>query len=216
MRADRPNWHHFGIGERIAQIELCERDPSAVGRQDRKIRLSLGLYLVVLISILMLIERVPADQLDRNFKEKYVETVLIPKLHRTGNEASWYRDLGNLFLSKGLEDKSLTAYSKALQLNPVDPEVLNNFAWLLLTSEDQTLRDPPKALLLARSAAELAPLPHVLDTLATAFWANGYIDEAVETERQALEKDSDQADFYRLQLKRFINEQYRDTTKFIN
>lgn len=216
QRADRPNWHHFGIGERIAQIELCEKDPSLVVRQDRKIKLSLGLFIAALASILVVIDRVPADQLARNYEGKYIETVLVPKLHGSGSEASRYRLLGDLFFSRGLEDRSMVAYSKALQLNPIDPEVLNNFAWLLLTSSDKSLRDPQKALLLARSAAELTPLPHVLDTLATAFWANGYIEEAVETELLALEKDTNQAPFYRLQLERFRTEQYRSTTEFIN
>ncbi len=216
QRADKPNWHHFGIGERIAQIEMCEEDPSLVTRQDRKIRLSLAVYLVALVTAALLINRVPADQLARDYEGKYIETVLVPKLHGTGNEASKYRLLGDLFFSRGLEDKSLTAYSKALQLNPIDPELLNNFAWLLLTSSDGSLRNPRRALILARSAAELSPVPHVLDTLATAFWANGYIEEAVETERQALEKDSNQAPFYRLQLERFQNEQYRSSTEFIN
>jgi Zn-dependent protease with chaperone function len=216
MRADKPNWHHFGIGERIAQIELCEQDPSLIARQDRKVRLSLGVYIAVLVSALVFIDRLPADQLVRNYEGKYIETVLVPKLHGSGSEASRYRLLGDLFFSRGLEDRSLTAYSKALQLNPIDPEVLNNFAWLLLTSSDHTLRDPEKALFLARSAAELSPLPHVLDTLATAFWANGFIEEAIATERQALEKDTRQAPFYELQLERFKNEQYRDSTQFIN
>ena len=216
IRADKPNWHHFGIGERIAQIELGQKDPSVITRQDRKIRLSLGLYIIVLATVMVLIDRLPAEQLARNYEGKYIETVLVPKLHGSGSEASRYRLLGDLFFSRGMEDRSLSAYSKALQLNPIDPEVLNNFAWLLLTSSDHTLRDPEKALLLARSAAELNPMPHVLDTLATAFWANGFIEEAIATERQALEKDTHQADFYRLQLERFKNEQYRDSTQFIN
>jgi len=140
----------------------------------------------------------------------------MPKLHGTDNEASQYRLLGDLFFSRGLEDRSLKAYSKALQLDPANPELLNNFAWLLLTSSDQDLRDPQRALTLARSAAVLSPLPHVLDTLATAFWANGFVDEAVETEHRALERDSDQAPFYRQQLERFQNEAYHRSTEFIN
>ena len=158
----------------------------------------------------------PADQLVRNYEGKYIENVLMPKLHGTDNEASQYRLLGDLFFSRGLEDQSLTAYSRAMQLDPVNPELLNNFAWLLLTSSDKDLRDPQQALILARSAAELSPRPHVLDTLATAFWANGYVDEAVATEYQALEKDSNQAPFYRLQLERFQNENYHRNTEFIN
>ena len=216
QKADQPNWHHFGIGERIAQIELCEQDPSWIARQDRKIRRSLAVYLAIVVSAVFLIDRVPADQLVRNYEGKYIENVLMPKLHGTDNEASQYRLLGDLFFSRGLEDRSLKAYSKALQLDPTNPELLNNFAWLLLTSSDQDLRDPQRALTLARSAAVLSPLPHVLDTLATAFWANGFVDEAVETEHRALERDSDQAPFYRQQLERFQNEAYHRSTEFIN
>ena len=216
QRADKPNWHHFGIGERIAQIEMCEKDPSWITKQDRKIRRSLAVYIMLLVAAVFFIDRLPADQLVRNYEGKYIENVLMPKLHGTDNEASQYRLLGDLFFSRGLEDQSLTAYSRAMQLDPVNPELLNNFAWLLLTSSDKDLRDPQQALILARSAAELSPLPHVLDTLATAFWANGYVDEAVATEYQALEKDSNQAPFYRLQLERFQNENYHRNTEFIN
>lgn len=214
--ADKPNWHHFGIGERIAQIEMCEKDPSLIVSQNRKIRRSLAVFLTLMVAAIVLIDRLPADQMARNYEGKYIEAVLIPKLHTTGSEASRYRLIGDLFFSRGLEDKSLAAYSRSLQLNPLDPELLNNLAWLLLTSTDQNLRDPKRALILARSAAELRPLPHVLDTLATAFWANGYIDEAIETERRALEKDTSQAPFYQLQLKRFENEHYHSNTEFIN
>lgn len=216
QKAETPNWHHFGIGERIAHLELCEREPSWISRQDRKIRRSLFTYVTLIAVTILLVDRLPADQLTRDYEYKYIETVVMPKLHGTGNEAAWYKLLGDLLFSRGLEDRALTAYHRSMRLDPVDPELLNNLAWLLLTSSDQNLRDPEKALTLALSAAELHPLPHVLDTLATAYWANGYIDKSIETERRALEKDSDQAPFYHLQLERFRTETYRDTTKFVN
>lgn len=216
QKADTPNWHHFGIGERIAHLELCESDPCWISRQDRKIRRSLIVYVALIAITVFLIGRLPADQLTRDYEYKYIEHVVMPKLHGTGNEADWHKLLGDLLFSRGLEDRALTAYHRALRLDPVHPELLNNLAWLLLTSSDQSLRDPQMALTLALSAAELNPLPHVLDTLATAYWANGYIDESIKTEQRALEKDSEQAPFYHLQLERFKTETYRDTTKFIN
>ncbi len=216
QKADKPNWHHFGIGERVAHLELCDRDPSWIARQDRKVRQSLVAYVLVIATAVFLIKQVPAEQLARSYEGKYIETVLMPKMYGSGDEASWYRLLGDLLFSRTIEDKAATAYSKALQLDPDNPETLNNLAWLLLTSADPEIRDPQRALSLARLAAELAPVPHVLDTLATAYWAIGDVDEAIETETRALEMDTSQAPFYRLQLERFRTERYRSDTEFIN
>jgi len=216
QKGDKPNWHHFGVGERITHLQLCQQDPSWILRQDRKIKRSLVAYALILVAAITLLKQVPADQLAQSYEGKYIETVLMPKLHGGEDEASWFRLLGDLLLSRKLEDKALSAYTKALQLDPENPEALNNLAWLLLTSKDVALRNPGQALMLARSAAELNPLPHVLDTLATAYWANGNVAEAVRIEIQALEKDSSQAPFYRFQLQRFQTQRYDNHTEFIN
>ena len=49
---NKPSWHHFGIGERIDYLELCEREPNYITAQDKKVNFSL-------IGYLMVIERVP-------------------------------------------------------------------------------------------------------------------------------------------------------------
>ncbi len=213
---DQPNWHHFGIGERIAHLQLCDREPSWIARQDRKVRLSLAAYLVLMVSAVFLVRQMPADQLARSYEGKYIETILMPKMHTGGDEASWYRLLGDLLYSRALEDKAAAAYSKSLQLKADNPEALNNLAWLLLTSTRPEIRDPRRALSLARDAARLAPQPHVLDTLAMAHWANGNIDEAVRIGTLALQMDPGQAPLYRLQLERYQNERYHSGTEFIN
>jgi len=213
---EKRNWHHFGIGERIAHLELCDRSPSWIEHQDRKIRRSLIAYGALLICAVFLINTIPVEQLSRSYEGKYIETVLMPKMHDGKNDASWYRLLGDLFFSRALEDKARTAYSRSLQLDPDNPEALNNLAWLLLTSSSPEIRDPQRALILARDAARIAPLPHVLDTLATAYWANGNIDEAVRIGTRVLRLDPGQAPFYRLQLERFQNERYHSDTEFIN
>jgi Tfp pilus assembly protein PilF len=102
------------------------------------------------------------------------------------------------------------AYEKAYSLEPVNPEIMNNFAWLLLTSENLSLRDPFKALTLARAAATLQPKGHVLDTLATAYWANGLVDEAVHTEKQAAFVDMAQKRFYLAQISKFTSRSYEE------
>ncbi len=108
-----------------------------------------------------------------------------------------------------MEKKAVAAYDKALTLEPSNPKLLNNLAWLLLTSNDLTLRDPKRALEMARLAGMQIPAGHVLDTLATAYWANGFVRKAIETEQQAIFADPAQGDYYRAQIQRFKNSTYR-------
>lgn len=109
-----------------------------------------------------------------------------------------------------MEKRALQAYEKAFSMEPVNPEIMNNLAWLLLTSEDLSLRDPFKALTLARGAATLQPKGYIFDTLATAFWANGLIEEAVRAEKQAILVDLGQKRFYQARIVKFTTELYLD------
>jgi Zn-dependent protease with chaperone function len=214
--ADRHNWHHFGIAERIAHLEACEQEPDLISGQDRKIRRSLTAYVLVLALAIGLIQQMPAEQLARTYEGKYIELVLMKNIQGVEDEGDWFRLFGDLLFSRQLEDKALSAYQKALEIKDSDPELLNNLAWLLLTAREPSLRNPIRALELARAAAETRPLPHVLDTLATAYWANGYIEEALQTESEALRADPSQSVYYRLQLKRFETENYSPDFFFIN
>jgi len=69
---------------------------------------------------------------------------------------------------------------------------LNDYAWQLLTVEPAQLRDPVRALEVARRACEMevagggSELWNYLDTLALALHLNGDTTAAVETERKAL------------------------------
>lgn len=94
--------------------------------------------------------------------------------------------------------------------------MLNNLSWLLLTSEKPELRDPLRALKLARLAAMHEPRGHVLDTLATAYWANNLINEAVETEKQAIFVDPGQSEYYQQQIDKFTSTNYETSLKGTN
>lgn len=68
-------------------------------------------------------------------------------------------------------------------------DLYNNYAWLLATTPEQGLRDPLKALDLARKANEFAEAPNAfyLGTLAAAFAANGDFGSALATLSRARE-----------------------------
>ena len=72
-------------------------------------------------------------------------------------------------------------FQEAVRLEPEWPEALNGLAWILATHPDVTVRQPKRALNLARKAADLTSHQDVtiLDTLASSFAANGQFDRAV-------------------------------------
>ena len=49
--ADKPNWHHFSISERINFLEKCETDMSWKMRHDRKITKSISAYMVGMLIV---------------------------------------------------------------------------------------------------------------------------------------------------------------------
>lgn len=208
---DKPSWHHFGLGERIACLEKSEKDPENIGRHNRKVRYSLIGYVVILATLVGLVQLIPTAQLARQYEESFAEVVLLEKARQEPEKALWKRLLGDLMVSRQLERKAFEAYEQALALEPANPEIMNNLAWLLLTSVDPSLRDPGRALTLSRSAVIIQPRGYVLDTLATAYWANDLVEEAVASERQAAAADPAQRKYYQAQIERFTRHRYQET-----
>lgn len=207
---DEKSWHHFGIGERIDCLELADREPATIGRHNRKVRFSLLGYVVALVLAILLVWQIPTERFARQYAESSAELVLLKKSELEPKKALWPKMLGDLMLTRKLESKALAAYEKALSLEPASPEIMNNIAWLKLTSDDLSLRDPLLALTLARAAATIEPKGYILDTLATAYWANGFVEEAVNSEHQAAFADPDMKRFYQMQALRFQRESYKD------
>jgi len=205
---DQPNWHHFSIGERIDCLELGEKKPEYVDRHNRKVRYSLLAYILTVTLTVLLVRQIPIERLSRQYQENFAETVLLQKVKQEPERAVWQRMIGDLMLTRKMEKKALQAYEKAYSMEPVNPEIMNNLAWLLLTSEDLSLRDPLKALTLARGAATLQPKGYIFDTLATAYWANGLVEEAVRTEKLAIRADIGQKRFYLARIAKFTSESY--------
>jgi len=100
-------------------------------------------------------------------------------------------------MKQGKYHGALSDYTTALSRNPEDATVHNNLAWLYATAEDETFRDPAKALEHAEKAASLSKEANaeILDTLARAYFMNDKIQEAVDAERKAINLDPQNAEF---------------------
>ncbi|MFT5700253.1 MAG: Zn-dependent protease with chaperone function [Desulforhopalus sp.] len=210
---EQPNWHHFGIGERIDCLEAASRQPGIIQHHNSKVKKSLLTFVAVLVFAVVGVQQLPTELLEQRYEENFTEALLMQRAAQEPEQALWQRLIGDLMLSKKMEENAFVAYEKAFSLDPVNPEIMNNFAWLLLTSENLELRDPLKALTLVRGAVTIQEKGYILDTLATAYWANGLVEEAVQAEERAVEVDPAKRRFYQSQIDRFVAVSYEDSLR---
>ena len=102
-------------------------------------------------------------------------------------DARYY--LGKALVMNGRGVEGLAYWRQVLSKDPDNLQVLNDFAWVLATSYDETIRNGNAALPLAEHAVELtsAREPAILGTLAAVYAENGRFDKAIELEQQAVE-----------------------------
>jgi Zn-dependent protease with chaperone function len=201
--ADRPNWHHFSIRERIDYLKKCEYDGEWIRKHNRKVKKSIGIFLagMLLIGVIgyQLNLGVIGDKLNQNFLEK----VITRELQKSPDNPNLYRLLGDLSYNRKDYEGVQYAYEKAIELRLHDPHVLNNLAWLYATCEIQSLRNPARALNLAKLAVQIEPSSYIFDTLAESYFVNGMNHEAFEAAEQALKLAKTNRSYYKEQLEKF-------------
>ena len=89
----------------------------------------------------------------------------------------------------GKIDLAIDQWTRAINLNPLTPVVLNKLAWLLTFATDPKLQDTARAVKLAQRACELTRYEQYpfLETLAAAYAAAGQLPLAVQTVQKALD-----------------------------
>jgi len=203
---DRPNWHHFSIKERIDYLNRCERDRRWVSRHHRKIQKSIGIYIAAMILSGIAVYNLNFGKTGEKLNSYLIETLISREIRKNPDNPSLFRELGDYYtISSKKYSDAINSYEKGLLIAPDDSEILNNFAWLLATCEDETFRNPKKALILAKKANSLKKAAHIKDTLAEAYFVNGYFNIAFSTEKEALsliKKEKDRL-HYESQLKKF-------------
>ncbi|MDO5552257.1 MAG: tetratricopeptide repeat protein [Planctomycetia bacterium] len=114
---------------------------------------------------------------------------LAKQLEKNPDDCEVLRCRGDIELMYGLWQETIATYDRLLELNPNDSGVLNNYAWLLATSPEDSVRDGKRALEYATKAAELSWFAeaHILSTLAAAYAELGDFDLALEWATKAIE-----------------------------
>jgi Zn-dependent protease with chaperone function len=201
--ADKPNWHHFSIGQRIDYLRKCETNSSWIARQDGKVKKSIGVFLMCLFLLGILGYQLNVGAMGDRISKHFMEKVILREIEQTPENPNLYSLLGNIYYSTknwaGVRD----TWEKSLALEPDNAQVLNNLAWHYATCEDERFQDPARALAMAKLALRLEKQPHVWDTLAESYYVNGMYREAVEAGRQALAMAGKKRTYYEDQLAKF-------------
>jgi tetratricopeptide (TPR) repeat protein len=201
--ADRPNWHHFSIRQRIDYLQKCESDSRWIGQHNRKVNKSIGIYLAAMLLVGVIGYQLNLGVIGDKLNQTFLEKVIARELEKSPDNPNLYRMLGDLYYNRKDYEGVRFAYEKAIELRLHDPHVLNNLAWFYATCEVESLRNPERSLYLATLAAEIQPSSHVFDTLAESYFVNGMYQEAIEAGEQALKLSKDNRAYYREQLEKF-------------
>lgn len=104
-------------------------------------------------------------------------------------DADILRTRADAYLSINKHKEAIADYEAALKLDPEDTGVLNNLAWVLATSETESVRDAKRSIELGTKACELTDYkkPHILSTLASGYAEAGDFETALKWSAKAVE-----------------------------
>jgi len=201
--ADKPNWHHYSIRQRIDYLRKCEADLSWIDRQNIKIKKSMGVYVACLLLLGVLGYQFDIGMGGDRVTSHIYERAIIEQIEKFPDNPDLHSLLGKIYFNRRNWSGVRDAWEKTLALEPDNAEVLNNLAWLYATCEDEQFQDPNRALAMATLAAKLENLPHIWDTLAESYYVNKMYGQAVEAGRKALSLARDNRSYYEGQLEKF-------------
>ena len=100
----------------------------------------------------------------------------------------FYNNRGFAWEDKGDYERAIADCTKAIEIDQNYAEAYNKLAWLKATCPDGTYRDGVQTVELAKKAVELKETYYTLGTLAAAYAEAGRFQDAIKTQKRAIEK----------------------------
>jgi len=199
----KPNWHHFGIGERVRFLRTCERHKEVIAAHHKKIFFLKSSYVLGLLLLTGFFIFSQQNSPEKSVKLRLVEASLLKMEQARGDNPELHLLLANIRMGEKDLRGAMNSYRRVLELDPRNITALNNLAWLQVTGKDGSLRDPEEGLKLATRAVSIERKSYILDTLAEAWFVNGKTGKAIQAEEEAMTLQTGDKNYYRTQLKKF-------------
>jgi Zn-dependent protease with chaperone function len=200
---DVPSWHHFSIKQRVDFLAAAESKPALQLLHRQKLRRALAGYLVGLTVVGVAGYLFFAGIWGVNLSQLLNLKILNSMVKLEPDNTNIHLLLGELHYRRNNTEKAVSHWERALELDPENPEIMNNLSWILATSQRELFFQPERALTLAQKAVTVSQKAHILDTLAEAYHVNGKHREALEAAEQSLAAASGDTSYYRKQVDRF-------------
>lgn len=177
--------------------KVLELDPemAEANRYLGNIRLKQGRYDEAIVHFTAILNAAPASgeaQAGLNEAKKQLSKDIVlqeQSLEKNPDQPDLHTNLGILFWEQGNFEKALYHWEKGIGLNPEQPNILNNVAWLKAVFTKERFYDPDEAVNLARKACEITDYQETtfIDTLSICYAAKGEFEKAIATAEKALD-----------------------------
>jgi len=200
---DMPNWHHYSIRERVDFIQECCDEPATITRHKKKVRnLKIG-YVVFFVCLIGLTFYMKSINTKQNLQFAIIERALLQEATDGRGSLELHLGLGNIYLEQNQLFKAEEQLLLAREYDRYNVEVLNNLAWLYVTTDEPVLQKYESALNLGLMALALKRAPFILDTVAECYYKLGDFEQAIALEEEALMKAENNREFFEEQLRKF-------------
>ncbi|RLB70149.1 MAG: hypothetical protein DRH04_04090 [Deltaproteobacteria bacterium] len=202
----RSNWHHYNIPQRIDYLLKCSANPALINKHRRKLKTGLALFLLCVTSLVLAGSRLNTTEMRQSLNNRFLIKVMENYRREHPGEVNACISLGSLYFEEKKLREAQECFEAALKLDRHRPELLNNYAWLLLTADDPRIQDIERGFRLAKEAAAINPVPHILDTLAEGYWRRGFPCVALDLEQKVLAAKPKQREIYQRQAEKFARD----------
>ena len=210
------NWHHYGIGRRVAYLQTGAGAPTALAAHDRRVGWLKG---AILLSLLIMVTAQPFLASVGKLPD-FARDYLAQRLERVREPGEAELRAAQFLAASSFQEGDLPRAERYFRMiltwRPDEPDAQNNLAWLLVTKPEPSSIELREGLGLAERASEARQAAFIWDTLTEAYAKSGQAmkaeaaaDMALRLAEEGKELGGESVDYYRTRLQKFAEARHQ-------